>query len=100
MRLVSNGENNPLVEKVIREVDKLIDETHFDLESYIKLVEENHQATTMISNLWEKAREGGIEIIQPYLKQKESSGKAINEMISPIYDILICRGYTVKQLQQ
>ena len=92
--------NNPLVEKITGEVDKLIDKTDFDLEGYLKLAEANHQATSMMSKLWEKATNEGKEVIQPYLNQMESSAKARNEMISPIYDILISMGYTEKQLKQ
>lgn len=91
---------NLLIEKIIGEVDKLIDETDFDLEGYLKLARANHEATRMISKLWQQATMEGKEVIQPYLDQMESSAKARDEMISPIHDILISRGYTEKQLKQ
>ena len=91
---------NPLLERIIGEVDGLIEETDFDLEAYLELTEANQQATSAISGLWARARTKGKQLIQPHLDQMGSSSDARKEMIAPLFDRLILKGYTEEQLRQ
>ena len=92
--------NDPLIERIILDVDGLIIKTKFDLESYLKIVEVNLKATRAISKLFGEPHAEKEKILQPHLDQMESSAKTRNEMIYPIYEILISRDYTEKQLRQ
>lgn len=88
------------VPQIIEEVDKLIKETDFDINIYIKLNSENLEASSKITELWDKAREEGKQVLEPYLEKMDETSKKREEMIIPIYHRLLEMGYNETQLRQ
>ena len=61
------------------------------------IVKENQEATNTISKCFEQKNFDGI---QKYGEKMDSTAKLRNEMIKPIYEQLISKGYSEKLLRQ
>ena len=94
----------PLIAKITKEIDTLISETNFDVQTYSR-----------IENIIQKNRGKGIDIIRVQMKQEIKDEKEVeramhylkrsdkfkeirNEMIQPLYEKLITLGYDEKKL--
>jgi len=94
---------NPMVKKIISEVDRLIAETNFDFNKYQGLVKAVRKQSDLLSETFQlnslEKRLTFMKANEHLLNEGEKAREEINRMLSPYFEKLSSAGYDEKELR-